>query len=186
MECEKAGGLMMKYMDGALTDAEAASLNRHVQACGNCMEDFVTYDGIISSFSEMQLTEAPEGFEYRVMDIISQLPEVAIKPVNRPLYGVLGIFTVLMGLGFVLVMNRDAMLGWVSGYPKLVPLMNFLIPVSTAVNSISHQAAAFLSQVSSYLRQAGSSLNYVPLLLFGVLAAVQYVIYRRERAVANK
>ena len=176
----------MKYMDGVLTDAEAVSLNRHIKLCGHCKEDFLAYDSIMRNFSEMALTEAPEGFESHVMDIVMQLPEVKAKFVNRSLSGILGVFSVLIGLGFILIMNKDAMISWLHQYPKLEPLYNSLAAVSAAVNNISLQVSAAMSQVSAYLQQAGSDLIYVPLLLFWALAAAQFIIYRRERTVARK
>ncbi|MDR1560077.1 MAG: zf-HC2 domain-containing protein [Clostridiales bacterium] len=186
MECEKAGDLMMKYMDGVLTDAEAASLNRHIQTCGHCKEDFLVYDGIMNDFSDMTLSEAPEGFERRVMAIIAQLPEMGAKSVNLPVYGIIGVFSLLLSLGFILVMNKEAMLSWMYQYPELEPLRNLFVPASAAVDDISMQVSSALAQMSSYLRQAGSNLSYVTLILFGLLAAAQFVIYRRERAVAHK
>jgi len=92
MDCDKAGDFMMKYMDGVLTDSEAASLNRHIKTCSLCKVDFLAYDGIMNNFSEMTLSEAPEGFESRVMDLIMQLPEVRSKAVDRAMSGVLGVF----------------------------------------------------------------------------------------------
>ena len=177
---------MMKYMDGVLTDAEAASLNRHIKVCDQCKEDFLVYDSIMYNFSEMTLTEAPEGFERRVMDIITQLPETTLKAVNRSLSGILGVFSVLIGLGFILIMNKEAMILWMRQYPQFQPLTNILVTVSTAVNNISLQVSEVMSQVLAYLQQAGPNLIYLPLLLFWVLAAAQFIIYRRERNVARK
>ena len=181
MDCEKANGLMMKYMDGVLTESDAASLNRHIQTCGRCKEDFSVYDGIISGFSEMELCEPPEGFELRVMNIVRQLPEAGLKSISRPLFGVLGVFSILLGLGVILAMNKDALLNWIGQYPVLKPLLDIYAPLSAAVGNISYQVSAALAQASSYLRQVWPNLYYVPLLLFGALAAAQFVIYRRER-----
>ena len=186
MECEKAGGLMMKYMDGVLTDAEAISLNRHIKTCGHCKEDFLAYDGIMKDFSEMTLSEAPEGFEYRVMEIITRLPETRPKAAGRPLTGVFGIYTVLLSLGFILNVNKEAIIEWMYNYPQFEPLLNIIVPISTAINSISFQVSAAVLQGLSYLEQAGGSLHYILLLLFGVFAAAQLVIYKRERTVAEK
>ena len=185
MECEMANDLMMKYMDGILTETEAASLNSHITACGQCKEDFLAYDGIMENFSGMELCEPPEGFELRVMSIIRQLPEVGLKPAYRSLYGVLGVFSVLLGLGIILDMNKEAVLAWMGLYPQLKPLLNIYLPVADAVRDISNQVSMMLSQVSSYLQQISSGLYYVPLLLFGVLAGAQFVIYRKER-IADK
>lgn len=185
MDCEKASDLMMKYMDGALTETEAVSLNRHVKACKRCEEDFLAYDSIMDNFSEMALSEPPEGFESRVMAIVRQLPAVGIKSASRSLYGVLGVFSVLLGLGVLLNMAREPLLGWMGRYPQLKPLLAVCAPVSGAIGNISLQVSAALSQVSSYLQQMGPRLYYVPLLLFGALAAAQVVIYRRER-IADK
>ena len=186
MVCDKAGGLMMKYMDGILTDAEAVSLNRHITSCGRCKEDFLAYDSIMQGFSELTLTEAPEELEQNVMDIIIRLPDVRPKSVSHQLSGILGVFSVLISLGFIIIMNKEAIMDWMYQYPQFKPLLNIFVPVSTAVNSISLQVSGAVSQVSSFLRQAGSNLYYVPLMAFGVLAAVQFVIYKKERAVSGK
>ena len=185
MDCDKATDLMMKYMDGVLSEAEAASLNGHITECAQCKEDFLAYDGIMGNFSGMTLCEPPEGFELRVMSIIRQLPEMGLKSVHRSLYGVLGVFSFLLGLGIILDMNKDAALDWMGRYPQFKPLLDVYAPVSEAVRNISHQVSLALSMVSSYLQQVSSGLYYVPLLIFGVLAAAQFIIYRKER-VAGK
>jgi len=185
MDCEKAGSLMMKYMDGVLTDVEALSLNHHMQTCGHCLEDFMAYDSIINGFSEMTLSEPPEDFENNVMAIIRQLPEAELKPASKQLYGIWGVFSVLLGLGIILDMFKDSLLSWMSQYPQFEPLLNIYTSSSDAVNGISIQVSAALSQAFTYMSQAGASLSYVALMLFIVLAAAQVVIYRRERAVGK-
>ena len=185
MDCEKAGALMMKYMDGVLTENEAGSLHQHIKVCARCEEDFLAYDGIMNNFAEMSLSEPPEGFEIRVMEIVRQLPEVGLKSVHRALYGVLGVFSVLLGLGIILNMNKESLLNWVDRYPQLQPLARIYAPISDAVGNISLQVSSAAAQILSVLRQAGSGLSYVPLLLFALLAAAQFVMYRRER-VAGK
>ena len=185
MDCEKANDLMMKYMDGILTESEAVSLNRHIKTCGQCEADFLVYDGIMDDFSGMTLSEPPEGFELRVMSIIRQLPDVGIKSVQRSMYGVLGIFSVLLGLGIILDMNKELLFNWMSQYPQLEPLLDVYAPVADAVRDVSLRVSSAMSQFFAYMQQISSGLYYVPLLLFGVLTAAQYVIYRRER-VAGK
>jgi len=93
---------------------------------------------------------------------------------------------VLLGLGFILNMNKEAIINWMYGYPQFEPLLNIINPVSVAINNISLQVSTILSQVSLYLQQMGTNLNYLPLILFGLLAAAQFVIYRRERTFAGK
>ena len=185
VDCDKASDLMMKYMDGVLTDAEAVSLNRHIKICSQCEEDFLMYDSIMNNFSEGTLSEPTEGFEGRVMALIMQLPETEVKSVNRPLFGVLGVFSVLLSLGIILDMNKESLLNWMRQYPQLDPLFRVFDPVSGAVSGISLQVSDAFARISSYFQQIGSGLNYVPLMLFGVLAAAQIIIYSRER-VAGK
>jgi len=182
MDCEKANDLMMKYMDGILTEPEAQSLHGHIKVCGRCKEDFLIYDGIMGDFSKMTLSEPPEGFEMRVMNIVRQLPETGLKSVRRSLYGVLGVFSVLLGLGIIMNMNRESLLNWIGRYPQFKPLLDAYAPIADAFGKISMQVSAALSQVSAYLQQAASNLYYVPLLLFLALAAAQLFIYKRERA----
>ena len=185
MECEKANDLMMKYMDGTLSESEAFSLNRHIKTCGQCEEDFLMYDSILDDFSGMTLSEPPEGFELRVMSIVRQLPEVGVKSAHRSLYGVLGVFSVLLGLGIILDMNKEPLLNFMSQYRQLKPLLDIYAPVAAAVRDVSLRVSAAVTQALSYAQQLSSGLYYVLLLLFGILAAAQYVIYRKER-IADK
>lgn len=186
MDCEKAGGLMMKYMDMILTDAEAVSLNKHIKICDRCKVDFLVYDSIMNGFSKMTLTEAPEGFENCVMDVIAQLPEAKPKTPGRQISGLLGVFSVLIGLGFILIVNKEAIINWMYQYSQFESLLSVIAPLSADIDSISLQVSTAISQFLLYFQQAGAGLSYVPLLLFGVLAAAQILMYRRERAVTKK
>jgi len=186
MDCEKAGSLMMKYMDMILTDAEALSLNRHIKTCDQCKVDFLVYDSIMNSFSEMSLIEAPEGFEDRVMEKIAQLPEPRTKAAGIQLSGLVGVFSVLIGLGFILILSKDAIIGWMHTFPQFEPLLSIIVPISTAIDNISYQVSTAISEFALSLQQIGPDLTFVPLLLFGVLAGIQFFMYRKERVVAKK
>jgi anti-sigma factor RsiW len=184
MDCEKASGLMMKYMDMILTDAEALSLNKHIKTCEQCKEDFMMYDSIMNGFSEMSLVEAPEGFEDSVMEAVAQLPVHKAKTTG--VSGLLGVFSVLIGIGFILILNSEAIIGWMQGYPQLEPLLSVIIPAATAIDNISYQVSTSISEFTLSIQQVAPNLIFVPLLLFGVLAGAQFMMYRKERVVVKK
>jgi len=71
--CEKNIDLMTKYMDGCLDDFEKMNLEKHIEACEVCAEDFKAYSDILQGFEEMEMVEAPENFASSVMEQVREL-----------------------------------------------------------------------------------------------------------------
>ncbi|MDR1541352.1 MAG: zf-HC2 domain-containing protein [Clostridiales bacterium] len=180
MECDAAGEYMMKYMDGILSDHEAELLNRHIGQCSRCKEDFLIYDGIMADFSKMEIVEAPDGFEELVMAKIRTLPvpEVATDSVLCVIWGA---FSVLMGLGFIITMNKEAIMEWLSLHPQFDSLMAYLQPLSVTVANVSASMTASFQSMAAQMSQVFSGFRYVLLVIFGLLAVVQYFVYRKAR-----
>ena len=186
MECEGAELLLMKYMDNTLAETETDPLNAHLESCGKCRGDFMIYDEILRELSH-QTVYAPDNFEALVMDVIRKLPSDSKKfmsSADNLLCVVWGIFSVLFGLGFLAVMNRESIIGYLSDNPSLKAYADFLIPVSrfadAAAASLMSAADTLVTDVSAYI----SSSRYILMLIVGVLIMVQYVIYKKNKAEA--
>ena len=189
MECSKANELMMKYMDGTLAEADAERLRRHVAQCEGCKADFLVYDEIVSEFSAMDETPAPEGFVDAVMAKVDALESASVKATVKTdsiLLTVWGVFTVLFGLGFALALNREAVSEFLAAQPALAGYMDMLAPlgaqVGDFVSSIAMASEALFSQASAFLADT----KYIVLGIAACLALAQVVLARRERAAARK
>jgi anti-sigma factor RsiW len=180
MECEKASVLMMKYMDKTLSAQEAEALNRHIASCSACKEDIMVYDKIMSDFSEMELVEPPENFTASVMAKIRLLPAPS-SAADGMLGGVWAVFSVLMGLGFLLAMNKDGIMAWMAQYPQLSAALVYMQPLSESVSQISNAAITSLQTAFTQASSWMSSLRYGLLGIFSVLAIAQILMRRKER-----
>ena len=190
MECSKANELMMKYMDGAISTQEAERLHKHIEQCEDCKADFLIYDEIVTGFSTLDETPAPDGFTEAVMAKIESLEtesasaKASVKADNI-LVTVWGIFSVLFGLGFALAMNREAISEFLSSRPALAGYMETLAPIgvmagdfasgiTAAVETIFMQASAFLADT-----------KYVILAIAACLALAQVILSFREKRMAS-
>jgi len=75
MVCERANELMMRYMDGLLDDFDKMNLEKHIEDCETCAEDFELYKEMLKSFNldNIDIVEAPEDFADNVMSQINEL-----------------------------------------------------------------------------------------------------------------
>jgi predicted anti-sigma-YlaC factor YlaD len=183
MDCNKAEEYFMKYMDGTLSEREAAALNAHLAECEACREDFKLYDVILADFADEALLAAPEGFEEAVMAKIDALTDVEHKAESRLdslILAVWGTFSVLMGSGFLLSMNRDVIMGYFSSKPALSAMVSMMNDASAYVSQMSASITSALNTFGTSALDYLTSFKYALLFIFGVLAAVQYVMYRRD------
>jgi len=182
MDCPEAGEIMLKFMDGPLSARENTELEQHAEQCPACAEDFAAYTQMMADFSETELISAPDGFEEAVMRKIRELPVIARSSefFDSVVYGIWGAFSVLIGLGFILILNRDALLAGMSQNPAYANLMALISPVyayvAEAAGRVANGWEAVMSDVSAYSEQ----IKYAVVAIFAVLAAVQFFMHRRE------
>ncbi|MDR3239289.1 MAG: zf-HC2 domain-containing protein [Clostridiales bacterium] len=185
MECEKAGGYMMKYMDGVLAEPEALWLNKHILQCEHCKEDFFLYDHIMEHFAKMPLCDAPANFEERVMARIRLLPAPAAltDSLERAFCGIWGVFFVLMALGLLLGMSKDAVIAWLSERAglALAPLAALMASASDDVTRVSNLFLMNMSQFLTRIWQFFSGLQVILLIAMGLLILVQIVLYKKDK-----
>jgi len=181
MECSKANELMMKYMDGAISEPEAERLHKHIAQCEDCKADFLVYDEIVSGFSTLDETPAPDGFTEAVMTKIESLATEsasakAAVTADNILVTVWGVFSVLFGLGFALTMNREAISAFLANHPAFSGYMEVLAPfgaragdfasgITAAVETAFMQASVFLADTRYIILGIAACLALAPVLL---------------------
>jgi len=183
MECDNMDMLMMKHMDGILTAEEQKRLDVHMETCKKCRDDFMIYDEILAGLPDGVIT-APDNFENLVMEKIKALPE------NRRLAGSIdtmlcvawGIFSVLFGLGFLAVINKDAVISYISASPSLSDYTDVIVSFSGFAESAAAAFMNFITGAAEAMSGYLSSSRYVLFLIVAVLAALQYVVYRKNKA----
>jgi len=189
MECSKANELMMKYMDGTITESDADRLRKHITECETCKADFLIYDEIVSAFTELDNTPAPDGFVEAVMTKIEFLKPASAKASDKAdgiLLIVLGVFSVLFGLGFALVMNREAISAYLSAQPALAGYMETLAPFGVMVDEFAANIAAAAGSLFAQAASIFTGGRYIFLGIAVCLALASVVLAWREKSAAQK
>lgn len=150
--CDRNIDLMMKYMDGGLDDFEKMNLEKHMEVCKICAEDFMAYSEILQGFEEMELQEAPEGFDQAVMAKIAQMDLYAAektaesrktKIIDGFIFGAFGIVAFVLFSGVALAFFGGEILSWFYGL-GLYGVAGFVAPIveicSVIVGTISNWA----------------------------------------------
>ncbi|MDD2481609.1 MAG: zf-HC2 domain-containing protein [Lutispora sp.] len=70
MECGEISGLIMKYMDGDISEVEQKLLDKHKLSCEKCSKEFEILTEMAEFISGLPELSAPAGFESRVMERI--------------------------------------------------------------------------------------------------------------------
>jgi hypothetical protein len=107
MRCEKAGFVMMKYMDSPLKLGRFSTgrMFAHLRRCGRCREEFAVYDemmGLIQPPADD--AEVSDGFEGAVMANIISARKKAMDP-GQIVTAVLCGLSALMGAALLLLLR---------------------------------------------------------------------------------
>lgn len=90
MECGKMSDLIMKYLDGNISEVELKLLNRHMISCEKCSKEFEIMTEISELINELPEISAPADFESKVMHRIKQ--QKAQTSMVNMLIGAVGLF----------------------------------------------------------------------------------------------
>ena len=187
MRCEQAGNLMMKYMDSLLSEKEAEKLNLHLLDCADCRADFHAYDQMVEIFAEEasdNLESAlPDLFEQETMAMIEALgvlPNHYTKTDNL-LCMLWGGFSVLIGLGFGIALNKDAIGSLLADSPEGLQILRFFEPVSASVSSAANGVATAVSQGMAQAAGYVSASRWVLLVVFSCLAVTYFLVDRKKK-----
>ena len=184
MACERYSELMMKYMDGLLDDFENMNLERHIQACEACREDFAVYKELLEGFNHnnMEIIEAPEGFTRAVMAEIEGInlyfPE-KVRNKGKILDGVIfvlwGVLVGAFAVGTILFLHQEQIFAWLHGN-NLPALARAIYPFAVFVTGFGEVAAQYLTGAAEWFSVGTRDYAVVFLLVFVVLAAALFQI----------
>ncbi len=181
MKCYNTEKYIMKYMDGEMTKQEAEELNQHIQECQKCKEDFLFYDDLLQLFEEMPLYEAPADFEKNVMLQIQALPEQKISIKDKIVGYIWGTFTILFGLGAVLVFYKESIFHLLE---KNIYFNQWVKNIAPIEHNIAQQEQAFQTAIEHFMLWTDQILTKgfsFLLFLLCFVCAVQYVLLKRKK-----
>lgn len=184
MECSRSDKLIMKYMDSTITKNEAEMLHKHLSECSDCMEDFKIYDEIMTDFAEVELVPAPDNFEDAVMAKVLECGVEYGKRANAAdslFTFVIGAVSVLFGLGFMLVVNREQIMSYLLESDIFGP---YAKTVSPMVNVVMEYTNSFINQITDFASGIGgiiSDYKYIVLVGFVALLVAQYILRKKDK-----
>ena len=177
-DCDRASGLIMGYMDGALSEEGSAWLKSHIDSCEKCRSDFAVYNTILNEFSEAEVILcAPEGFD----EAVAVKLETAVDPVSKRrrdniACAVWGILSVVLGLAALIVINRERVLALLEDSGIYAGLSAVL----SAVAEFAAFAGRMLTDGAVYVGGLLADYRYFILAALAVAALAQYLIYMRK------
>jgi len=71
LSCGELREALQDYVDGALPPAEAAEVERHLEACNACRAELAFIRAIDAALSESPVERAPAGLSRNVLDMIA-------------------------------------------------------------------------------------------------------------------
>jgi len=184
MDCRYAEKLMMKYMDGEISEEEARELNKHILVCENCREEFFVYDRMITEAEAVSAEEitAPEGFEEAVM--------MKIRAEKTPVYGYskndkiraacVGTCGLFFAVSYFLVINQQAVISKMYRYPVFEQYLNKMVPFA---RSMEVYAGRIVSMINNVVLQADRILSSMGIAILGLIVVfcmLQAVVYTRK------
>ncbi len=178
MECSKADGLIMKYMDNTISANEAKALNAHLALCEKCMSDFLAYDEIMSEFSELELVSPMDGFETAVMAKIEEcgvIYEKRTSLLDNIITVIIGFASVLLGIGFLFAINRDQIIDYLESASFIGSYVSFMKPM---LNLITEYSNSFINVVTTFALNCArfmSDYKYGILIAFIAILAIQFI-----------
>ncbi len=185
MDCKISDMLIMKYIDGEISEAEAATLNAHILECEACRKEFYFYDSMVKGFDTLPEIEAPKNFETEVMAKIKALDysyAEAPRTERRLLVTIAAIFSVIVGGGIALYAFREPIIRVALGTFLGAEAYDKLLDVSGFVGEFMVMIRNTVFGVLSTSSPASSILMGVLAFIVVVMVAFQgYNLYRKRR-----
>lgn len=186
MNCKTSEKLIMKYVDGEISEDEARLLNSHITQCSSCRADFYFYDGLIKSLNEFEEIEAPVTFEAEVMAKINALDYnyagSGYRTEHKVFNVVLGVFSVIMGGGVVLFIFREPILNALLGSEQSSPYYSKLVEISDFAGelwvSLKNSVAGAVSSANGAI---GAYMGIIIMLIIAVVVLQGFLLYKKRR-----
>jgi len=190
--CEKYGEWMMKYMDGLLDDFEQMNLDKHIEACEACREDFAIYQEMLTEFNTEEIIEAPEGFAAAVMEKVEDINIYFPKKVrdkgkmlDNVIFVVWGLIAASAAAGTTLFLHSEVIFAWLSTN-GLGGLATFLQPFTDFAIGFGNTLEYYTATASGWFGTNLSDFAIVFLLAFVALVAVQFYMSPKYAEIKRK
>ena len=178
--CEKYSDLMMKYMDGLLDDFEQMNLDKHIEACEACREDFAIYQEMLTDFGNEEIIEAPESFVTSIMEKVEDINIYFPKKVrdkgkmlDNVIFGVWCLMGIVFATGAALFLQGDAIFGWLYAN-GLAALAIIIQPFADFASGFGGTVEYYTASASGWFGTNMADFAIVFLLAFVGLVAVQF------------
>lgn len=73
MNCRECMDNLDLYIDGALSEAEEKALEKHIEECESCKEEYEALAGIIAGLQSLEEEALPEGFDESLREKLEQI-----------------------------------------------------------------------------------------------------------------
>ncbi|MCL2235522.1 MAG: zf-HC2 domain-containing protein [Defluviitaleaceae bacterium] len=179
--CEKNIDLMMEYMDGGLDDFEKMNLEKHIETCQVCAEDFKAYSDILQGFEEMEMVEAPEGFTSSVMEQVNELDlyspakvaeNLKSKVIDSLIFAGFGLAAVVVFGGGALALFGGEILSLFYG-AGMYGVAGFVAPVAEICATIVGNISNWASNLGEWSQETLVFYGVAFLAIFAVLVLLQ-------------
>jgi len=182
LNCNKADLLIMKYMDGLISDEEIIKLKEHISVCDKCKEDFMVYNKILDEFSDnSNIINAPSDFEEQVMAKIDFVYSGNTERSINILCFIWGLFSVFAGLGTILIINKEKIIEFISNVPNLSGYLELISKAEIYAEEFKNSFISVVETTFNTCTHYIDSLKYVSLIIFVILIAAQYLIYKKGK-----
>lgn len=175
---------MMKYMDKTISKREAEGLKAHAGGCKACRDDLELYNDMLRGFEESEIFSAPAEFCSAVMDKLESLEHSfndRQSAVDNFLSTVFGVLSLVLAVSFMLITNREQILGYMDQTPSLAAISGVIRPFSALVESFWANLSASVGGIFASIGGFLSDGKYVFAGLAVLLIIVQFVIIKRRK-----
>lgn len=112
MDCKTSSNLIMAYVDQTITDDEWANLQKHLELCKECREEFDFFSQIEELIGELPMYEPSEAFEMKVMESIDHS---LYQPTGKKGIGISALF-MSIGIYITFLLGMEGMGKSLSGF----------------------------------------------------------------------
>lgn len=84
MNCDKYLELMQRDLDGELSEIEQKMLQKHIDQCPSCKEEYSALRRVIGLFEDAELVEPPLTLKHLIMAEVRKLEIEGIEPMAEP------------------------------------------------------------------------------------------------------
>jgi hypothetical protein len=97
------------------------------------------------------------------------------------MFGIWGVFSVLVAFGYLLGKSKDFVIQWLAAHETLYPLAAVFTTVSETIASMTNALTAEFQRVTLLAGDVFAHMQFVLLAVAILLAVVQFFLYRKDK-----